>query len=101
MCDKPILTKKGKPVSERTFGQLTAKDKTCKHLAVDLEFCESLSLFGRYVHLCGYPTINWVERFLRQATKSNKDPFVIVNPREKKSKVVSLARWKAKRGIKS
>ena len=95
---KEILTKSGKPISQETFGTLVGKDKICRHAAVDLDLYNSdLRLLGRYLHYCGYRTLEEVRDLLVFFARDGKDPFVEIQP--KFGKVIDFKEWKYKKGI--
>lgn len=70
------LTKKGSPVSEKTFGSLVYRDKPCRHAAVEIGFFDSdLRLFGRYMHFNGYRTLKEAREILERLAKNRSEPF--------------------------
>jgi hypothetical protein len=76
------LTKSGKPVSERTFGSMVCKDRSCRRAAVNLEFFDpELRLFGRYLHHNGYRTLKEARQILNEFAKNKIDPFVELEPK--------------------
>lgn len=89
-----ILTKSGKPISEKTFGTLVARDKVCRHAAVDLGlYDDELRLLGRYFHSCGYRTIESVQEQLTSIVKNGGNPFVDIKPIF--GKVINLEKWRS------
>ena len=89
------FTKSGKPVSERTFGSLVCRDKSCRHAAVDIGMFDSdLRLYGRYMYFNGYRTLKEAREILEKFAKNKSEPFSSLKP--KKGKVVDFVEWKSR-----
>lgn len=90
------LTKKGSPVSAKTFGSLICRDNTCRHAAVDIGLFDiDLRLYGRYMHFNGYKTIKEAREILNKFAKNKSEPFSSLKP--KNGKVVNFNEWKNKK----
>jgi hypothetical protein len=89
------LTKRGKPVSEKTFGRMVCLEKSCRHSAVELGlFDPDLRLFGRYLHSNGYKTIAEAKTIMEQLIQDQANPFTDLKP--KTGKVIDFKAWKSK-----
>jgi hypothetical protein len=87
-----IMTKSGMPISEKTFGTLVSRDKACRHSAVELNLLDTdFRLVGRYLHHCGYRSIEEVREILVKCITENQSPFLI---EAKIGKIVDFEKWK-------
>jgi len=90
-----MITKSGKPISQKTFGTLVSRDKSCRHSAVELNlFDTDLRLVGRYLHHCGYRTLEEVRAMLEKCITENQSPFLI---KAKTGKILDFEKWKKNR----
>ena len=90
-----LLTKSGKPISQKTFGTLVGKDKACRHAGVDLNFYDyDLRLFGRYLHYCGYQTIEEARDLLIKLAIEGRNPYAEV--KKKVGKILDFKEWKSR-----
>ena len=88
-------TKNGKPISQRTFGSLVCRDKSCRHSAVELGFFDQdLRLYGRYLHHNGYRTLEEARKILEKFVKNKQEPYSALKP--KIGKVIDFHEWKKK-----
>jgi len=89
-----MTTKSGKPISQKTFGTIVSRDKACRHFAVELNlFDTDLRLVGRYLHHCGYCSLEEARAMLEKCVIENQSPFLI---KAKTGKIVDFEKWKNK-----